>query len=167
MKLLNYLFIGLLLASFSEAKSISIPKEFIKDFEPQLCINNHGNAKLKGLKLGDRLKELNSKHNDLDYASSFLQASPKKAPRLQSYLPDTCDGNECEPAEVYFSTDYVNWSCQYSAESALRPVSSLDATPKGSWVEGVKGDGIGEVLIVPINGPMIIWSGFSKNKKLF
>lgn len=59
---------------------------------------------------------------------------------------------------------YVEWTCRYS----VGKISDHD--PKTAWVEGVKGQGIGEVLIVPcldLKKPVKIWAGFGKSDAVF
>jgi len=65
--------------------------------------------------------------------------------------------------EDYDSINYCNWACMYCAKSAFDNDSST------AWSEGVYGDGIGEILIVPIQleSKIKIWGGFGKSNELF
>lgn len=59
---------------------------------------------------------------------------------------------------------YVKWTCTYSAGNIS------DNDPKTAWVEGVKGYGVGEVIIVPcldLNKPVKIWSGYGKSESVY
>ena len=59
---------------------------------------------------------------------------------------------------------YVNWTCRYSVGKIS------DGDPKTAWVEGVKGPGIGEVLVVPcldLKKPVKIWAGYGKSNAIF
>ena len=61
-------------------------------------------------------------------------------------------------------SEYVSWTCKYSAGN-LR-----DENVATAWVEGVKGQGINEVVIVPcldLQKPVEIWAGYGKSAKLF
>ncbi len=87
-------------------------------------------------------------------SSSYLKASGV-APKIIE------DPEGMEPPE---DTDYVNWTCKYSMGNIA------DNNPKTAWVEGVKGYGIGEVLIVPcldLTKPVEIWGGYGKSTKSF
>ena len=67
-----------------------------------------------------------------------------------------------EPADPDFYK-YQEWSCKYSSGKAL------DGNPKTAWVEGVKGHGIGEIILlvdVDLKGKMKIWSGYGKSERL-
>jgi hypothetical protein len=58
----------------------------------------------------------------------------------------------------------VTWDCQYSAYN-LR-----DGNSSTAWVEGVEGDGIGEVVLVryiDIAKPVKIWAGYGKSAAVF
>ena len=67
-----------------------------------------------------------------------------------------------EPAHPDFYK-YQEWSCKYSSGKAL------DGNPKTAWVEGVKGHGIGEIILlvdVDLKRKMKIWSGYGKSERL-
>ena len=56
------------------------------------------------------------------------------------------------------------WTCRYTAYSVL------DKNMQSAWCEGVKGPGIGEVIIAPFDktkSRFKIFSGYGKNKKTF
>ena len=71
---------------------------------------------------------------------------------------------EHAPADYILEYDYEyqEWSCKYSSGKAL------DGNPKTAWVEGVKGHGIGEILLVKVDlkGKVKIWSGYGKSERL-
>jgi len=86
-------------------------------------------------------------------SSSYLKASGV-APKI---IEDP-DGGIPE------DTDYVNWTCKYSMGNIS------DNNPSTAWVEGVKGYGIREVLIVPcldLTKPVEIWGGYGKSTASF
>lgn len=93
-------------------------------------------------------------YGDAQFATSFLKAegkAPKK--KTSKELEDDHEGN----------TEYDAWTCMYSAYKAQ------DGDTKTAWAEGVKGTGIGEVLMVPVDAKpkTRIWIGFGKNQALF
>jgi len=92
-----------------------------------------------------------------EWASSTRRAEgkPPKVRREAIEDPSIDDG------ESLFA--YVGWLCMYSAYSAM------DGNPKTAWVEGVAGDGIGEVVIVKVNTrrPVRIWAGYGKSETTF
>lgn len=65
--------------------------------------------------------------------------------------------------ELDGNSDQHHWSCRYSA------LSVKDSNQETGWSEGVRGDGIGEILIVPVDTSqnIRIWAGFGKTKQLF
>ena len=59
---------------------------------------------------------------------------------------------------------YVNWTCTYTVGKIT------DNDPKTAWVEGVKGYGTGEVIIVPcldLTNPVKIWAGYGKSEAVY
>jgi hypothetical protein len=114
------------------------------------------NPNLKDLFKGEVYKSLyiqgcdGSGHENL--SSSFLMPSGTP-PKIIEYA----DGPANDAA-------YVEWTCRYS----VGRISDND--PKTAWVEGVQGQGIGEVLIVPcldLKKPVKIWAGFGKSDAVF
>jgi hypothetical protein len=74
------------------------------------------------------------------------------------------------PAEDSFEDSFeygiaqADWTCMYSAGSIS------DGNSTTAWSEGVDGNGIGEMVIVPcidLNKPVKIWSGLGKTETLF
>lgn len=118
------------------------------------CKNS--NPELKALFKGEVIKSLYV-HDCYgpglgNLSSSFLMPSgtPPKIIEVEGEPPD--DGA------------YVKWTCTYSAGNIS------DDDPKTAWVEGVKGAGIGEVLIVPcldLSKAVKIWSGYGKSEATF
>ena len=69
-----------------------------------------------------------------------------------------------EDAKIEIQNAREDWECQYSSYNLI------DGLPSTAWVEGVDGDGIGEVVLVQhidINKPAIIWAGYGKSDALF
>jgi len=61
-------------------------------------------------------------------------------------------------------SEYVAWTCRYS------PGNLQDGDVQTAWVEGAKGYGIGEVVVVPcldLKKPIEMWAGYGKSQKLF
>lgn len=92
-------------------------------------------------------------YGSVNFSSSFLKAEGK---------PPIISKEEKEEPETG-NYRYDKWSCMYSAYQAQ------DGDPTTSWAEGVKGPGIGEILIVPVDNKKEtrIWIGFGKNKNLY
>ena len=119
---------------------------------------NSGNAELKNLFTEGILEDLYI-HScfgpGLDaVATSFLKASGT-APKTH------VDPSGNEPDE---DTEYVAWTCKYA------PGNIGDGSSNSTWVEGVKGYGIGEGVIVPcldLKKPVEIWIGYGKSNKLY
>ena len=76
----------------------------------------------------------------------------------QPALPEDAHGDYF----LDYDDEYQEWSCKYSSGKAL------DGDPKTAWVEGVKGHGIGEILLVKVNlkRKIKIWSGYGKSERL-
>lgn len=116
------------------------------------------NPKLKKLFMGESIESLYV-HNCYGaglhaMASSYLKASGTPPKIIE-------DPEGMEPPE---DSDYVNWTCTYSMGNIG------DNNPATTWVEGVKGYGIGEVLIVPcldLTQPVKIWAGYGKSESSF
>ncbi|HUX96891.1 MAG TPA: hypothetical protein VMV47_14245 [Bacteroidales bacterium] len=119
---------------------------------------NSSNPQLKSLFKGGVIKSLNI-HGcygpGLGNLSSTFLMPTGKAPKI---IESETEG---EPPN---DDAYVNWTCTYS------PGKISDNDPKTAWVEGVKGTGIGEVLIVPcldLAKPVKIWAGYGKSQTVF
>lgn len=85
-------------------------------------------------------------------SSSYLKAGGT-APKIIEYEDEIPDDQA-----------YVAWTCKYSMGNIG------DDNPATTWVEGVEGYGIGEVLIVPcldLNKPIKIWAGYGKSSNSF
>lgn len=114
------------------------------------------NPKLKNLFNGETL-EILYVHNCYGaglqaMSSSYLKAGGI-APKIIEYEDEIPDDEE-----------YVAWTCKYSMGNIG------DDNPATTWVEGVEGYGIGEVLIVPcldLNKPVKIWAGYGKSSNSF
>jgi len=133
---------------------LSIPIGLYAQMESFPCKSS--NPELKGLFKGDIIKYLNIHDcygNGLGNCSSSFLLPSGAAPKIIE--------TEGEPPD---DGAYVNWTCTYSAGNIS------DNDPKTAWVEGVKGTGIGEVLIVPcldLSRPVKIWSGYGKSESAF
>lgn len=93
---------------------------------------------------------------DSEWSSSFLPAEGTPPPKPRNSSPDDMDGG-------YGHMAYDQWTCMYSAYAAR------DGKPDTAWSEGVKGPGIGEILIVPID-PLKkarIWIGFGASDAVY
>ncbi len=88
------------------------------------------------------------------WASSFLAPSGKPPVR-----PKSDDFDEQEGYQMAL----VKWSCPYS------PGKAQDGDSATAWVEGVAGNGEGEILVVQVNTrkAVEIWAGFGKSPALF
>ena len=119
------------------------------------CKNS--NPELKNLFKGQIIKSLNV-HECYgpglgNLSSSFLMPSGP-APKI---IEDTEGGPPNDDA-------YVNWTCTYTVGKIT------DNDPKTAWVEGVKGYGTGEVIIVPcldLTKPVKIWAGYGKSEAVY
>ena len=67
--------------------------------------------------------------------------------------------------EAGYNERYKRWSCKYSPDKAW------DKNPATAWVEGAKGHGIGEILLVTggldLRKEIEIWGGYGKSKTLY
>lgn len=131
-----------------------------------------GNAALKGMKVGQRIGPLGGDLSSaVGFASSYLVPTAG-APTWQDYKDIKCV-SECDSAEVAFEGAVNNWSCRHSPARAHQFTSRLLPGLEGAWVEGVEGDGVGEVLVSVSSdrpGPhsdAFIWGGFAKSRALF
>jgi hypothetical protein len=121
----------------------------------------YGNPSLRNIEIGFTIPELCDGTGEFTdaWSSSFLKAEgkPPQKPKL------TGDEDEDLEAESYYSMEYAGWAAMYSAGSVR------DGSPATAWVEGVKGPGIGDVVIAPL--PRLtgigILSGFQRNADLF
>lgn len=117
-----------------------------------------GNASLKGLKVGAALPDL-----DQALTGSFTNWSTSmlgpdgKPPRPEKREPGWVD----ELNEEAQRKD--EWTCAYSAQRAF------DGDPRTAWCEGAKDDGVGEVLVAPVEPgkPVKIWAGVGRSPALF
>ncbi len=85
-------------------------------------------------------------------ATSFLQPAGEAPKILSNGIDPPSDGA------------HVDWTCQYA------PGNLQDGDPSTAWVEGVDGQGVGEVVVVPcldLKKPVEIWSGYGKSPALF
>ena len=90
------------------------------------------------------------------YASSLLRA---EGFALKSRCEDPDDPRSCDAA-------YEEWSCMYS------PGKAFDGSSRTAWSEGVKGPGIGEIIIKPVqlSRPtkqyyLRLFNGYGKSKR--
>jgi hypothetical protein len=81
-----------------------------------------------------------------------------------SLAPDTKRPvKEASEEDFDFTEREHRWTCMYTAFSAR------DGDTKTAWVEGMKDDGIGEVLLVKVDAsrPVEIWAGIGASPALF
>lgn len=121
----------------------------------------YGNPDLRNIKIGYVIPELcdgGGKYNDA-WSSTFLKAEGKPPVKPEP----TGDEDADMQAEYEYAWALANWASMYSAQSLM------DNNPETCWVEGVKGPGIGEVVIAPIPGlkNIGIRNGFQKNADLY
>lgn len=59
--------------------------------------------------------------------------------------------------------EYDRWTCQHTAQALT------DLEPKTAWCEGVKGEGIGELVAAPVDvtKPVFVWGGLGASAKLY
>jgi hypothetical protein len=122
---------------------------------------SYGNPLLKKISQGFVLKDLCTGagiHNDA-WSSSFLQ--PEGKPPVKP--APTGDEDADMEAEYVYLAEYARWTCMYAPER-LR-----DGDPATPWVEGVKGPGIGEVVVayLPSLTTIGILNGFQKSADLY
>ena len=73
-------------------------------------------------------------------------------------------GFDDDDQEIEAMGKYEIWSCRYAAGNLG------DKDPATAWVEGVDGQGIGEVIMVPcldFDKTVYIWTGYGKSENLF
>jgi len=88
------------------------------------------------------------------WSTSFLKAEGKAPPRKQ-------EGPDDNLQEGVFKAD--RWTCQHTAQALV------DKDPGTAWAEGAKGDGLGEIVLAPVDPrtAVWIWGGLGYNQKLF
>lgn len=92
---------------------------------------------------------------------------------LKSYDGKTCEGYEMSIDDIY--DNVINASSylieKNKSKDLYLPRKAIDNDKNTAWVEGKKGHGIGEFLIVDIGGMKVkylnILPGFARNEKLF
>jgi len=87
------------------------------------------------------------------WATSFLAPSGRAPAKPRSTQDDEAGGYE---------EQFAKWSCQYD------PGKAQDGDSTTAWVEGVAGQGVGEILIAQVNtGQAVqIWAGYGKSPAL-
>lgn len=95
-----------------------------------------------------------------NWSSSFLKSTGKQPP-----LPPEEWKDHDETLDQWEEAIIANheWTCKYSAHSIQ------DGNTKTAWVEGAKGYGIGELVLVELHNidqPVRIWAGYGKSDKL-
>lgn len=93
-------------------------------------------------------------HGLRSYASSYRAPEGKKPKK---------------PKNMNLDTDYTDYDQMLDDYEDMYFPGNVYANPQKAWVEGVKGDGIGEVLVVKLDilNPVKIRNGFGKNTNLF
>lgn len=93
--------------------------------------------------------------NYCDWATSHLEPTGKAPDEPGTYADE-------ERWERY-RTEYDEWSCMYAASSAF------DGDLNTAWSEGAEGNGIGEVLLAPVDTSrdVRIRAGFARNQQLY
>jgi hypothetical protein len=104
----------------------------------------HGDPGLRGISVGYTIPLLcDGVGEPMDaWASSFLKAEGK--PPVKPKF--TGDEDTDMEIECDYSYDYARWASMYSS------LSLSDSDPSTVWAEGVKGPGIGEVVITKVLG---------------
>lgn len=113
----------------------------------------------KGLKPGDLIPVLDVWFGyQCAWATSTLAASgnPPAMPKPPASAED-------EDGDFPSMAAYMEWSCMYAAGQLT------DGEPSTCWAEGVKGDGIGEIVIARVDTQkqLEIWTGLGKSEKLY
>ncbi len=115
----------------------------------------NGNEQLKLLTKGQTIESLyvhDCYGEGMDeMATSFLKPSGRPPRKAQ------------DPDDPTWGR-YESWTCRYN------PGNIADKNPKTAWVEGIKGYGIGELVLIPcldLQKPVKIWNGYGKSPKLF
>ncbi|MFC2098524.1 hypothetical protein ACFLSP_02135 [Bacteroidota bacterium] len=117
------------------------------------------NEGLKKLFKGDTIKSLYV-HDCWGPATDVLSSSFL----LPSGNPPPTGIYETDEEEFEAMEKLEAWSCRYAAGNLG------DGDPGSAWVEGVKGHGIGEVVLVPcvdFKNDVRIWSGYGKSERLY
>ena len=95
-------------------------------------------------------------------ASSFLR-SPGKGPKKPAQVPPA-DNDQLATWEEA-ALKYEQHTCRYA------PKRAFDKDTKSAWCEGAKGDGVDQILLIPLwkRGAkrVEIWAGYGKSKAAF
>jgi hypothetical protein len=113
----------------------------------------------RGLKPGDLLPSLDPWYGyQCAWATSTLAATGKPP-----VMPKPPAGGAEEEPDFESERTYMEWSCMYAAGRLT------DGSPETCWAEGVKGDGIGEIVIAQLDTrkPIEVWAGLGKSEKLY
>lgn len=112
---------------------------------------NDWNVKLLDLKIGTIVD---------DYPKSTTYESHVLA---SSWLAPEGEPPVMKKDELYFGIREAEWTAMYG------PSKVFDGKLDTAWSEGVEGDGIGEVIIVPLSPAekLRIFAGFAKSKDLW
>ena len=151
MKLLFILFILIYHSAYTQG-----------DYTGSPCNGTVGDTRLKALLQKKEMKEFHISTCFLSSASatSQLKASGKapmsiKDPNFKK--PDDFDESDGDGA-------YDSWTCMYEANAAM------DNNKATAWVEGMAGNGKGELLLLPeldVSKKIEILSGYGKSDALF
>ncbi len=133
---------------------------FSQIYEASMCTKNQCADLSPAIKKGSikALLYFGESHKGMwtyGWTTTHLRAESKK-PKLQ-------DAADEDPVILSENNEALEkWSCMYS------PWSAMDGNPATAWSEGVKGPGIGEILIVKTDTgkPVYIWAGIGVNKRL-
>lgn len=130
-------------------------------FIPGVQARERGNAWLKKMLHAGKIDFLHFTsidqsdfHGLRGYASSYLAPEGRRPEK---------------PNNLNLDTDYTEYDQMLDDFEDMYFPGNVFSNPRTAWVEGVRGDGIGEVLIVKldIRQPVKIWNGFGKNVRLF
>lgn len=149
----NVLFFGMLLPSVLT---------MAQAYEPDSC-DGTGNVELKNWTEGKEVSSLYLFGCGPGWAdnisTSFLKASGKPPAK------PVAAGVEYEIDEEWedYLIAYDEWTCKYGANNLM------DGNPATAWVEGVKGYGVGEIVMivdVDLKRAIQIWNGYGKSEAL-
>lgn len=147
-------FIGSLCLALILVFAFAVAPAFAQAYEGRAC--RAGNPRLKqlvaqGAAPGLRLETGLVGTADL-WATSFLPAEGARPARPADYDPMT-------EGESYLH----EWTCMYAASRLS------DGDVATAWAEGANGDGIGEIVLLPIDTskPIRIRAGFAKSQALY
>jgi hypothetical protein len=111
---------------------------------------------LKAAIAGDEVKELRL------YAAGGADTKAWATSMLKPDGRNPLRGKDISKAGACKQNEYARWTCKYGARSAQ------DGNPRTVWAEGIKGDGLGELLLARLDTqkPAQIWAGSGASDSL-